>query len=97
MRAPIPDDVVKALTASRWRRRQRRLDQLEISVDRLILTDDLLGKGGFGVVFKASYDGPEAAAKIVYVEHDVGVSAVEHGICTSNNLNDGNRTIVGEK
>lgn len=63
----------------------------------MILTNDLLGKGGFGVVFKASCDGREAAAKIVYVEHDVGVSAVEHDICISNNLNNCNRTIVGEK
>lgn len=45
-------------------RRQRKLDLLEIPQDHVIITDDLLGKGGFGEVYLADYNGYNAAAKV---------------------------------
>ena len=44
-----------------WRKRQ--LDQIEISEDHVTITDELLGKGGFGSVYIADYNGWNAAAK----------------------------------
>ena len=45
-------------------RRQRRLDQAEIPAEHLFITTDLLGKGGFGEVYLADYNGHNAAAKV---------------------------------
>lgn len=45
-------------------RRQRKLDRIEIPEDHLAITSDLLGKGGFGEVFLADYNGHNAAAKV---------------------------------
>ena len=45
-------------------RRQRNLDVIEIPEDRVVITDELLGKGGFGAVYIADYHGRNAAAKV---------------------------------
>lgn len=45
-------------------RRQRKLEQVEIPQDQLLITGDLLGKGGFGEVYLADYNGHNAAAKV---------------------------------
>ena len=45
-------------------RRQRKLDQVEIPEDHVTVTGDLLGKGGFGEVYLADYNGHNAAAKV---------------------------------
>ncbi|CAN0462475.1 unnamed protein product, partial [Ascophyllum nodosum] len=58
------------MAESRRARRQRRLQQLEIPEDQLILTDVLLGKGGFGEVYLADYSGVNAAAKVLKFDND---------------------------
>lgn len=46
-------------------RRQRKLDQIEIPEDQVVIfEEELLGKGGFGKVFLAEYDTRNAAAKV---------------------------------
>ena len=45
-------------------RRQRNLDMVEIPEDCVTVTDELLGKGGFGAVYIADYNGRNAAAKV---------------------------------
>lgn len=45
-------------------RRQRNLDQIEIPEDQVTISEDLLGRGGFGTVYIADYDGINAAAKV---------------------------------
>lgn len=54
----------ESLAEARSARRQRRLDQLEIPEDHVLVTDEVLGKGGFGEVFIADYNGRNAAAKV---------------------------------
>lgn len=44
---------------------------LEIPQDDILLTDELLGKGGFGSVYLVDYNGRNAAAKVVQIEHDL--------------------------
>ncbi|CAM9241877.1 unnamed protein product [Scytosiphon promiscuus] len=53
-------------------RRQRKLDQVEIPEDHLFITGDLLGKGGFGEVYLADYNGHNAAAKVLNFAHKRG-------------------------
>lgn len=65
----------EALAASQKRRRVRRLKQLEIPEKSLTITGELLGKGGFGTVYVAHYNGKDAAAKVMEVDHGLGVSA----------------------
>lgn len=50
----------ESLAEARSARRRRRLDQLEIPEDHVLVTDEVLGKGGFGEVFIADYNGPGA-------------------------------------
>lgn len=45
-------------------RRQRNLDKVEIPEQDVTITDELLGKGGFGAVYFADYNGRNAAAKV---------------------------------
>lgn len=49
---------------SRRARRKRKLDQVEIPEDQVWISDELLGKGGFGDVFVAEYHKRNAAAKV---------------------------------
>lgn len=50
--------------AARSLRRQRNLDQIEIPEDHVMISGDILGKGGFGTVYLADYNGRNAAAKV---------------------------------
>lgn len=50
------------------RRRQHRLDQLEIPTSEVEITDEVLGRGGFGTVYLADLNGLNAAAKVIVFE-----------------------------
>lgn len=63
-RAGQQDSVASALADARRSRRQRSLERIEIPEDHVTLTDELLGKGGFGAVYIADYNGRNAAAKV---------------------------------
>ncbi|CAM9106764.1 unnamed protein product [Ectocarpus sp. 13 AM-2016] len=62
----------ESVAEARRIKRQRKLDQVEIPEEHLFITDDLLGKGGFGEVYLADYNGHNAAAKVLYIGHDLG-------------------------
>lgn len=55
-----------ALSDARRLRRQRKLNAVEIPECDVTVTDELLGKGGFGAVYLADYNGRNAAAKVSY-------------------------------
>lgn len=55
---------VESIASAGRTRRQRNLDQIEISEDSVTISGDLLGKGGFGSVYIADYGGINAAAKV---------------------------------
>lgn len=40
------------------------MDQVEIPADDVMITDEILGKGGFGTVFLGDYLGRNAACKV---------------------------------
>ena len=54
----------ESVAEARSLRRRRNLDQVEIPEDHVTITSDLLGKGGFGEVYLADYNGHNAAAKV---------------------------------
>ncbi|CAM9478389.1 unnamed protein product, partial [Ectocarpus fasciculatus] len=54
----------ESLAEARRSRRQRKLDQIEIPKDHVSITNEMLGRGGFGVVYLADYNGHNAAAKV---------------------------------
>ncbi|CAM9095208.1 unnamed protein product [Ectocarpus sp. 6 AP-2014] len=62
----------ESLAGARRSRRQRKLDQIEIPEDHVSITNEMLGKGGFGVVYLADYNGHNAAAKVQHVTHGLG-------------------------
>ncbi|CAM9539627.1 unnamed protein product, partial [Ectocarpus fasciculatus] len=62
----------ESVAEARSKRRQRKLNQVEIPEDQLFITTDLLGKGGFGEVYLADYNGHNAAAKVINIAHDLG-------------------------
>ncbi|CAM9849968.1 unnamed protein product [Ectocarpus sp. 6 AP-2014] len=62
----------ESLAEARRSRRQRKLDQIEIPEDHVSITDEMLGKGGFGVVYLADYNGHNAAAKVQHFTHGLG-------------------------
>lgn len=57
---------MKCLAEVRTARRQRKLDKIEIPEDEVAITVELLGKGGFGEVYLADYNGRNAAAKVSF-------------------------------
>lgn len=54
----------ESVAKARRLRRQRKLDRTEIPADHVVVTEEVLGKGGFGAVFLADYNGRNAAAKV---------------------------------
>ncbi len=60
----IAEAKSESLAEARSARRRRKLNQIEIPEDHVIVTDELLGKGGFGEVFLADLNGRNAAAKV---------------------------------
>lgn len=59
----------ESVAEARRIRRQRKLDQVEIPEEHLFITNDVLGKGGFGEVYLADYNGHNAAAKVCDSTH----------------------------
>lgn len=57
------------MAEARSARRRRKLEQIEIPEDHVVVTDELLGKGGFGDVFLADLNGRNAAAKVLSPFH----------------------------
>ncbi|CAM9373156.1 unnamed protein product, partial [Scytosiphon promiscuus] len=68
----IAEATSEAVAEARRIKRQRKLDQVEIPEDHILITTDMLGKGGFGEVYLADYNGHNAAAKVLYIAHDLG-------------------------
>ncbi|CAM9923733.1 unnamed protein product, partial [Scytosiphon promiscuus] len=64
----------ESVAEARRMRRQRKLDQVEIPQDHVFITGDLLGKGGFGEVYLADYNGHNAAAKVLTFAHGLGAT-----------------------
>lgn len=60
----ITEAKSESLAEARSARRRRKLDQIEIPEGHVIVTDELLGAGGFGEVFLADLNGRNAAAKV---------------------------------
>lgn len=58
------DSAQTLLLEARCLRRQRKLDAVEIPERYVTVTNELLGKGGFGSVYMADYNGRNAAAKV---------------------------------
>lgn len=58
------DSSATLLLEARRTRRQRNLDKVEIPEHEVTVSDELLGKGGFGSVYIADYNGRNAAAKV---------------------------------
>ena len=59
--------VAESLAEARRARRQRKLDQIEIPAEHVTVSDELLGKGGFGAVYIADFNGRNAAVKVIQV------------------------------
>lgn len=64
MKVSIEGAQSESAADARRTRRQRNRDQVEILEDQLFITQDLLGKGGFGAVYLADYNGRNTAAKV---------------------------------
>lgn len=62
----VADSTPVSQGEARRLRRRRKLDQIEIPQCQLTITDELLGKGGFGSVYIADYNGRNVAAKVSY-------------------------------
>lgn len=56
----------ESVVSDRHLRRQRNLEQIEIPEDHVLISKDVLGKGGFGTVYIADYNGRNAAAKVMF-------------------------------
>ena len=69
----------ESLAEARRSRRQRKLDQVEIPEDQVVITDEMLGKGGFGEVYLADYNGHNAAAKVR--SHHRRMNYLQYGRC----------------
>ena len=59
--------MAESLAEARRARRQRKLDQIEIPAEHVTVSDELLGKGGFGAVYIADFNGRNAAVKVIQV------------------------------
>lgn len=60
----ITEAELESVVEARSIKRRRKLDQVEIPEEHLSMTDELLGKGGFGEVYVADYNGHNAAVKV---------------------------------
>ena len=63
---------VESIVYDRRMRRQRNLNQIEIPADHVIISEDVLGQGGFGTVYIADYNGRNAAAKVTTLRVSAG-------------------------
>lgn len=76
---------------SRKIRRRQRLDQLEIPAAEVEITDEILGKGGFGTVYLADFNGLNAAAKVVVFDDNDQLSDNDHSDSDNDNDDDSER------
>ena len=67
LQGSVAEAELQSVAETRSLKRQRKLDRVEIPEDQLFITDDLLGKGGFGEVYLADYNGHNAAVKVCAV------------------------------
>ncbi|CAM9565340.1 unnamed protein product [Ectocarpus sp. 6 AP-2014] len=66
------ESALASAAASRRSRRQRKLKQIEIPEDEvLISSDELLGRGGFGAVHIGDFLGRSVACKVLQIKHGV--------------------------
>lgn len=65
---PTSQSEAESLAESRHQRRRRRLEQLEIPKEHVKVADEELGRGGFGAVYLADYNGRNTAAKVIKIE-----------------------------
>ncbi|CAN0186405.1 unnamed protein product [Ectocarpus sp. 6 AP-2014] len=63
----LSEAASESVAEDRRVKRQRKLDQVEIPAEYLSITNELLGKGGFGEVYLADYNGHNAAAKVLHI------------------------------
>ncbi|CBJ29593.1 Hypothetical leucine rich repeat kinase [Ectocarpus siliculosus] len=63
----LSEAASESVAEARRVKRQRKLDQVEIPAEYLSITNELLGKGGFGEVYLADYNGHNAAAKVLHI------------------------------
>lgn len=64
----VTEPISESLAEARRVRRQRKLHTIQIPEDHVMVTDELLGKGGFGAVYIADYNGRNAAAKVNQIQ-----------------------------
>lgn len=64
----VTEPISESLAEARRVRRQRKLHTIQIPEDHVMVTDELLGKGGFGAVYIADYNGRNAAAKVNHIQ-----------------------------
>ncbi|CAM9776414.1 unnamed protein product, partial [Ectocarpus sp. 12 AP-2014] len=82
---------------SKKKRRQHRMDQLELPASDVEVTNEVLGRGGFGTVYLADLHGLNAAAKVVVFEEeedddeDDGTESVSNG---TDGVLDGSRGVL---
>ncbi|CAN0504915.1 unnamed protein product, partial [Ectocarpus sp. 12 AP-2014] len=63
----LSEAASESVAEARRIKRQRKLDQVEIPAEYVSITDELLGKGGFGEVYLADYNGLNVAAKVMHI------------------------------
>lgn len=54
----------ESLAEARQKRRQRKLEQIEVPEEHSMINNEVLGGGGFGMVFLADYNAGNAAVKV---------------------------------
>ena len=60
----LSEAASESVAEARRVKRQRKLDQVGIPAEYRSITDEFLGKGGFGEVYVADYDGHSAEEKL---------------------------------
>lgn len=79
-KAVVAGETSETLAEARRVRRQRKLHIIQIPEDHVMITDELLGKGGFGAVYIADYNGRNAAAKVK--TRTMWVRQEHHHVCS---------------
>ena len=80
----VAGGIAESEAEARRVRRQRKLHLLQIPEDHVMITNELLGKGGFGSVYIADYNGRNAAAKVK--TRNIGVWWETHATIRENQI-----------